>query len=232
MKNMKLISLNRWFNQKKESVLLFDSIAAANEIALMLNGEWDGCNGVVVANCDEIAVDTAAKLSEARWCYQGAEKAMLVQLKTDELLRRYAIGERIFINANLRCAQLASTKLSQINLSYAQLTMAEVSQTDLTQANLAQADLTQANLRGVDLSQAQLTGANLNQANLAQANLRGANLVRANLTQANLTNADLTGANLALADLTGVNFHLCNLSGVNLAGAKLIETELACARQC
>lgn len=227
---MKLINLTHWFNHKKEIILLFDSIVAAHEIAMMLNTQWDGCNGVIITDCDEVAINTAAQLCEAKWCHQGAEKTVLVRLKTDELLQRYAIGERNFHNANLGCAKLLSTKLSQINLSYAHLNMADVSQTNLTQANFTQADLTQANLRGADLSQAQLISTNLTQANLAQTNLRKANLFRANLTQANLTNADLTGANLAQADLTGVNFHLCNLSGVNLEGAKFIESELPCAK--
>ena len=52
-----------------------------------------------------------------------------------------------------------------------------------------------------------------------------------NLSEVNLTGADLTGANLSLADLRGANFHLCNLSGANLTDAKLIESDLAFARQ-
>ncbi|MBG1266535.1 hypothetical protein [Nostoc sp. WHI] len=55
MKNIISIVWNNWLKpQQKYSVLLFDSTATASEIALMLNGEWDGCNGVIVASGDEV----------------------------------------------------------------------------------------------------------------------------------------------------------------------------------
>lgn len=231
MKNIISIGLNNWLKRHKDSVLLFDSIAAASEIALMLNGEWDGCNGVIIAKCDEIAVNTAAKLKITTWCYQGASKAVLGRVTTDQILRRYAIGERNFVNANLRCAVLASVKLSEINLSYASLSWADLSQANLSKADLTAADLSQANLSGADLSKAYLMRTNLSGADLQQASLHGANLSSANLSEVNLTGADLTLANLSLADLRGANFHLCNLSGANLTGALFIESDLAFARQ-
>ena len=64
----------------------------------------------IIAKCDEIAVNTAAKLLEATWCYQGDEKAVLDRVTTNEILRRYAMGERNFINANLKCAVLRISK--------------------------------------------------------------------------------------------------------------------------
>lgn len=231
MKNIISIVGNRFSTEHKESVLLFDSIAAASEIALMLNAQWDGCNGVIIAKCDEVAVNTASKLLEATWCYQGATKAVLERAKTAEILSRYATGERNFINANLRCAVLVSVKLSEINLSYAKLNWADLNQANLSRCDLTAADLSQANLSETDLSQACLMRTDLKGANLQQASLRGANLSRANLSEVNLTNADLTGANLALADLRGANLQFCNLSGANLTGAKVIESDLAFAKQ-
>ncbi len=231
MKNIISLAGKKFSKENKESILLFDSIAAASEIALMLNGQWDGCNGVIVAKCDEVAVNTASKLLAATWCYQGAANAVLDGVKTEEIFRRYAIGERNFINANLRCAVLASVKLSEINLSYAKLSWADLNQANLSKADLTAADLSQANLSGTDLSQASLMRADLRGADLQQAKLRGANLSRANLSEVNLTDADLTGANLALADLRGANFNFCNLNGANLTGAKVIERDLAFARQ-
>ncbi len=230
MKNIISIGWNSWLKQHKESILLFDSIAAASEIAFVLNGQWDGCNGVIITKCDEVAVNTATKLLEATWCYQGASKAVLHRVATDEILRRYAMGERNFINANLRCAVIASAKLSEINLSYAKLSWADLSQANLSKANLTAADLSEANLSGANLSKAYLMRANLKGADLQLADMRGANLSSANLNEVNLTDADLTGANLSLADLRGANFNFCNLSGANLTGAKLIESDLAFAK--
>ncbi|MFQ4141447.1 pentapeptide repeat-containing protein [Chlorogloeopsis sp. ULAP02] len=209
MKNIISTALNCWLKSPQKSVLLFDSIAAANEIAFMLKGDWDGCNGVIVSKCDEVAINTATNLMEATWCYQGAWVAVSQRLTTDELLRRYAIGERHFINANLRSAKLCSLVLSEVNLSRAKLNLANFSGTNLSQADLTAADIQDANLSDTNLSQSQLVRANLISANLSRANLRGANLSHACLSNANLSEADLRGANLSQVDLKGAN-----LSGV------------------
>lgn len=205
MKNIILIGLNSWLQRKQKSVLLFDSIAAANDIAFMLNAEWDGCNGAVMSKCDEVAINTAAILMGASWCYQGASRTVLNRLATDELLRRYKIGERNFSNANLRCALLCQLTLSETNLSWAKLSLANLSGTNLSRANLTVTDMTEANLSDANLSKTQLVRANLTRANLSRADLRGANLSHACLNDANLTEADLRGANLSVADLRGAN---------------------------
>jgi len=55
-----------------ESVtLLFNSRKAAQEVAWMLRGEWDGCNGVSFDLLDEEAIITAAALQETGWCKPG-----------------------------------------------------------------------------------------------------------------------------------------------------------------
>ncbi len=205
IKNIMFLNLNSWLRRPQKSVLLFDSIAAAQEIAFMLSGEWDGCNGVVMPKCDEVAVNTATSLIEASWCYQNASLAVLNRLTVDELLRRYAIGERNFINANLRCAELSLLCLSEANLSWAKLSLANLSGTKLVRANLTNVDLKEANLSDTNLSQSQLFRANLTRANLSKADLKGANLSHACLSGANLSEADLRGANLEQADLRGAD---------------------------
>lgn len=177
--------LNSWL-WRGQYVLLFDSDSAAQEVAFMLSGEWDGCNCVVVDKCDLVAVNTAASLLTAEWCYAGTSVALLVRFPVDELKRRYASGERNFINANLRCAMLNNLDLSNANLSWAKLNWANLSKTnlsgvDLTAADLTNTDLSGANLGGANLSLADLRGANLNQANLNGTNLRGAKLNEADL---------------------------------------------------
>jgi uncharacterized protein YjbI with pentapeptide repeats len=202
---MKLINLNRFFQQQQQFVLLFDSITAAQNIAYMLNGQWDECNGVIIAKCDEVAVNTAAALMEASWCYQGASFAVLTRLTTDQILHRYAIGERNFSNANLRCAKLCMLSLSEINLSWAKLSLANLSGTNLRRANLTMTDMREANLSETNLSHTCLVRANLRSANLSRADLKGANLSHCCLNDANLSEADLRGANLTQADLRGSN---------------------------
>ena len=190
-----------WLQPQPESVLLCDSIAAASDMAFMLNGEWDGCNSLVLPKCDKVAIEAAASLLETSWCYQNTCEPVLIRLEVDELLRRYGIGDRFFINANLRCAQLSELCLENIDLSYAKLNLANLSGSNLSKANLMAVQMSAANLSGSNLSKSQLVRANLSGANLSDANLRGADLSYADLSNVCLTGADLRGANLARTDL-------------------------------
>jgi uncharacterized protein YjbI with pentapeptide repeats len=110
--------------------------------------------------------------------------------KVDNLVTRYASGERDFRGIQLQGVQI----LRNINLSGA----------DLRQANLHSTNLTAANLSGANLEGANLSSAELGQANLSGANLTGAQLKYARLIQANLTAAILVGA-----ALDGSNFSGC-----------------------
>lgn len=211
---------------RRTDVLLFDSSAAASDIAFMLGGQWDGCNGIVMPSSDKVAVNTAANLVGASWCHQGDSTALLARLSTDELLRRYAAGERNFANANLRCVVLVEQNLSQCNLSNVKFNLANLSRANLSGVDLTSADLSDASLSEANLSQASLYRTLLTRANISQANLRGANLFKASLNDANLTQADLTGANLSFADLRGAILEEAILSGANLTGAKLTQGQL------
>lgn len=143
----------------KHPTLLFDSCYAAENVAFMLGGQWDKCNSVVLSVTDEIAIETAAKMVEAQWCYKGKSSTLLPRLSVEVLKRRYAVGDRHFINANLMCADLSNLNLSQINLGWASLRGANLSGANLRNADLTQADLSDANLSGTDLTGANLKGA-------------------------------------------------------------------------
>lgn len=110
---------------------------------------------------------------------------------TQELLKRYAAGEREFEQVRLSGADLHNTILHGIDLSEA----------ILNQANLSRADLRGADLSWVDLSGADLRGADLRGAILTRADLSGANLSHANLLRADLSLANLEGTNLSEAIL-------------------------------
>jgi 2-iminobutanoate/2-iminopropanoate deaminase len=118
-------------------------------------------------------------------------------MDADELLAKYAEGERNF----------SSAKLSGINLKGA----------DLREINLTTADLTTANL----------TSANFYNANLSKASLKGANLTQAYLVEADLSYANLEGTNLAQIHLQGANLHLTRLYKVDLSGLNLANTDLS-----
>ncbi len=222
----RLIRFNSW-SPRRQHTILFDSTAAASDVAFALGGQWDGCNGVLMHECDEVAVSTAAGLAEAQWCHEGHSVAFLTGLNAEEFLRRYAAGERNFTNANLRCAMLCSRSLRKINLSWAKLNGASLSGTDLSGADLATADLSEADLSKANLSQTCLVRTNLTRTNLSLADLKMANLSHAYLNEANLSGADLSGANLSLADLRGANLNQTDLSGANLRDAKVNEADLS-----
>lgn len=101
------------------------------------------------------------------------------KMSADELLKRYAAGERDFRG---------------VNLSDEILIWADLSGANLRGANLRGANLNWANLSGVDLRAADLSEADLAWANLNNADLRGANLNNAGFSGADLHGADWSGA--------------------------------------
>ena len=82
----------------------------------------------------------------------------------DELLKRYANGDRDFRGANLYRANLSGANLTRANLTRANLTRANLTDANLTRANLTRANLTDANLTDANLTDANLTGANMTRA--------------------------------------------------------------------
>ncbi|WP_437968153.1 toll/interleukin-1 receptor domain-containing protein [Sorangium sp. So ce260] len=172
-----------------------------------------------------------------------------------ELLTRYAAGEREFCNVSLSGAELSGANLSDADFSGANLSGAKLFDANLTGAKLSDAILYGADLSHADFSAANLVGANLTRANLFSADFFGANMNRANFSQAalqaanlygttlyganlkgaslsraNLTGALLARADLSRADLSRANLSGVNLSGVNLSGVDLTETNLSDAK--
>ena len=106
----------------------------------------------------------------------------------EELLERYAAGERDFRGADLCRVDLRGANLRGANLRWANLIGTNLNQADLTGANLIEVELRGASLCGTDFR-----GAILGGANLSKAELRGANL-----TQAFLYKTDFSGATVGL----------------------------------
>jgi len=132
-------------------------------------------------------------------------------MKADELLQRYAEGERAFTGADLAGADLRGANLRGANLSTA----------NLAAANLLGADLSGANLGAAHVVHANLTAVRLVNADLINVDLAGANLAGANLSAANLSAANLSGANLSAANLGQAAFHHSVLHSTNLVNVWL-----------
>src|SRR6476469_336815 len=157
-------------------------------------------------------------------------------MTVEELLKKYAAGERNFAGINLTEANLSGVNLSGANLKGANLSVANLSGANLSKTNLTGAKLNIARLSGAHLGGANLTDADLNVAylvrvDLKRATLTGAKLIRAELIRAELSGANLQGANLSGATLTeatlrGANLEQANLRGAHLSGACLTEANL------
>ncbi|MFL9449626.1 pentapeptide repeat-containing protein [Tolypothrix bouteillei VB521301_2] len=126
------------------------------------------------------------------------DEEILPRLEVEELLERYAAGERNFERVDLSGADLSGVDFGErmlkriyynrpINFSFS----------NLSNANLSSANLSWASMECVNLSGANLSGANLYCACLGGANLKGANLSNSKLISADLAGADLTNANLS-----------------------------------
>lgn len=157
-------------------------------------------------------------------------------MDAEEILKRYAEGDRNFAAILLCEANLSRVNLSHANFSEAILSITNLSGTNLSDADLSKAKLNVARLSGSNLTRANLNGAILNVANLIRADLRNAQLIeatliraeliRADLSEANLSDANLSEADLREATLRQTNLEQVDLSGANLRGASLIGANL------
>jgi uncharacterized protein YjbI with pentapeptide repeats len=134
----------------------------------------------------------------------------------EELLQRYAQGERDFENSTLPQADLHGADLDEI----------ELSESDLTGANLEGASICDAGLAGVDLRGATLPRAYLIGSRLFAARLDAAKLDGAHLLGADLTFASLVDASLVAADLERAVMEHANLVQADLRYARFMRTEL------
>lgn len=119
-------------------------------------------------------------------------------INTQQLLERYAAGERRFPGLVIVWAELRNQNLQGIDLSYR-----DIKQRFRFRPHLPKANLSGANLDGSNLEDINLRGGNLSNTNLSESILRGANFTEVNLRGANLLGADIEGVDFTRADLTG-----------------------------
>lgn len=147
-------------------------------------------------------------------------------MQAEEILKKYADGERNFSGVNITEINLTRANLTGIDFSDATLSIANLTGANLSEANLTGAKLNVAKMSGANFSQAKFNGAILNVANLVRANLKGTQFIQAALIRAELIRAELSGANLREANLSGADLREAQLKQVNLSGANLSEADL------
>ena len=144
-------------------------------------------------------------------------------MTAEELLRRYAAGERDFSGVSLRGLDFSNCDFRGIILSNADLSM-----TGWERANLSNADLSGAYFHDGGLNNAILIEANLSRASLQDCALIGADLTDACVEETQFGNEPL----LKRANLTGVDLSKASIDlpgGIDnprIAGAILCDTTL------
>ena len=121
----------------------------------------------------------------------------------EELLERYAAGERDFQTADLQWAILQDA--------------------DLEYSDLQRANLQGANLQRAGFQQADLKRANLQQADFQRANLQGADLQMANLHNTNLTGAELGWGAIGRTDFASATLDKIWHNGPSLTGVDTLQ---------
>ncbi|WP_373537757.1 pentapeptide repeat-containing protein [Microcoleus sp.] len=141
-------------------------------------------------------------------------------MDAEELLRRYADGERAFEGVDLRRVDLCNANLSGINLrnSY------------IEEIGLIHINLSGANLEGIDLRDIVLENANLSAVNMIEANLSEVNLMCANITDAIFNGACLSNVRLLYANLSRSIFRNTNMNEVDFDGANLVDADFRDAK--
>ncbi|WP_404783515.1 pentapeptide repeat-containing protein [Altericista sp. CCNU0014] len=137
-------------------------------------------------------------------------------MTAEELLERYAAGERDFSGITILAGNLIKAELTGINLSNATL-----SGTSFIGAILDDANLSGIYMDGGDFTRAELFGANLYKAMLDGCDFIGANLREANMSDTMLGDACLDAALFYRANLTGSNMRGSSRCGTNFKEACL-----------
>ena len=152
-------------------------------------------------------------------------------MTAEELLRRYAAGERDFTGTNLQGVELKYAQLSGINLSRVVLYDARLFRIDLSGANLSEARLSDTTIEDVDLSNAIFSGADLGHSTIRRSSLEGASFENACLAETGMEDSWLNRANFQGAFFGETHFTRCAFSDAiidinELRGCYLTQTSL------
>lgn len=150
---------------------------------------------------------------------------MTMEMTAEELLERYAAGERKFLRKNL-----VGLELNNVNLSGSAFDYGEIRDTNLRGACLHGISMGSAGFFRCDLEEADLEGSSLE--GIIDSNLRGANLNKCYfMSEGVIRNCNLEGATLRKAKLMDfliekTSLRNADLEGMTGAGLTLIEVDL------
>ena len=118
-------------------------------------------------------------------------------MKAEELLKRYAAGERNFAGVRFLYGSVAGSTFCEVDLR----------DIILSGAYLAHLQFRETDLSGAKMVGAYLVGSSLYMADLSGADLTGANLTKAILADADMTRTILSGATLSRVDMSKIKMY-------------------------
>jgi uncharacterized protein YjbI with pentapeptide repeats len=145
----------------------------------------------------------------------------MIEITQDELLSRYAAGERNFSAVNIKRDWTIDQNVKRIKTLYFR-------DVDLQGINLSGSDLrwtyfTRCNLSGANLSGVNLNGGSFYEANLERATAVGIILSNCTIKLSNFRYADLTGACLYRSDCICVDFTGSDMSYSSLTQCRHLD---------
>ncbi|CDM94576.1 Rid family detoxifying hydrolase [Limnospira indica] len=156
-------------------------------------------------------------------------------MQPQELLDRFAEGERDFPGVDLSDTNWPASDLSEINLEGADLSNSELKNMTFDNANLKNCNFSGSTLQFVEFVNADLTNACFIKSDLSDIDFSGAdltgvqfqessrfsdiNMAKAIIKNVNFSGINMTGIKWSLFDLEGCNFYRINGTCINLAGS-------------
>lgn len=132
-------------------------------------------------------------------------------ITVEELLRRYAAGERFFSRVALEGGNLSGVDLRGIRFQNSGIGILDLSGANLAGVSFVDTGISEVNLEGANLAGADLSGAAFTNVNCRRANLAGASFYKRSVYD-----SDFEGANFRGADLSFAEFSRCNMRNICL----------------
>jgi len=144
------------------------------------------------------------------------KKVKLIKLTADDLLRKYANGERNFRNITIR-----NVDIIDANLEGADFRSSDLSFSYFYNVNFKGADFTNAKIKKSIFQNTYLTRANFRNADLSlsffsHATLKNTNFTKSNLTHAYFYKSDFCGADFRGTKLKGITFNETNSENIRM----------------
>ena len=198
-------------------------VALPNQNKKLLNFKYKFLCGIDLSNWPAKNSKKYINLDDIDFSHSYLNGAFVfnVQIKRANLRNADMSGVILFLS-NAYKTNLCSVKLTRAWLLKAKLELAELRYAQMQSSRINMCNLQGANLRYAKLDRSAISGSKMQGADLAHAQMMFINFIRDKKLGSIYLN--LQGANLSWATLQGTNFNAADMRGANLSGSKLLGT--------